>query len=255
MAIAAVKSLDTTRYSVIRATGVASETDGTFVDVSSLKKYELSSGRVSLTKLHWSIQGAGVLTLEWDATSDVMIGKYGGNGSVDYPSQGGGAIYSTSAAGTTGDINVTTDGNVTGYTLMAEVAKVSGFEAPASNTETAPADATYTTGQFVDYLVKFDEDVVVTGVPYLTYTMDACDAADRLSSTTCKGIYTSGNNTNTLLFRRTTLGDDAENGSTAFFAVGALIVLNSGTIKSSITGKAVDLNITGLTDDGGIIIT
>jgi len=256
MAISSTTLVDKTREASIRATGVASETDGIFIDVSALSKFE-TGGLVAIRKLVWSIVGAGLLTLQWEASSDVTIATIGGNGNVDFAHQVGTLQENNAGAGITGDISITTDSNVTGYTIWAQVVKVSGFEAPAVITQTRVPDAAYVTGNTMDTVVTFDEPVIVStsgGTPSILYTMDACDAASRDSATTCKAIYTSGNNTNHLTFRRTVLAGDDENGSTAFFASANIIVLNSGTILSKATSKAIDLTLAGYTDDGGITV-
>jgi len=254
MAIDKVVLKDTTKFAIITATGIASETNQNLVDVSALRKFE-TGGRVSIRKLTWMVQGVGTLDLKWDAGTDDLILNLGGNGHLDAPFQLGGNITNSEAANATGDIFLNTDSNAAKYTIWIEVVKESGYEAPSVITETRPIDDAYAVGEFIDTFVTFDEPVIVTGTPYILYTMDACDAADRESSTTCKAIYTSGNNTNTLLFRRTVLAGDDENGTTAFFQYANVIVLNSGTIVSNSSSKAIDLTLVGYTDDGGITVT
>jgi hypothetical protein len=82
---------------------------------------QLASARVTVAKLTWSVQGAGVLLLQWDADTDKTFLSLGGGGSVDFVHKG--AALENLAAGGTGDILVDTDSNVTGYTLLVDVHK------------------------------------------------------------------------------------------------------------------------------------
>lgn len=253
MAIKVVTNKDASKSATITLTGVAGESDQVAVNVSDLKKFE-TGGRVSIRNITWSVQGVGEVDLAWDAgTDDIILNMMGSGKSMSW--ERGGNFKNTEVTGATGDIFLNSGAGAAFYTVVLDVVKETGFNAPVSVFEKAPADATYLVTETVDFQVTFDEDIIVTGAPYVTYTMDACDIANRLTGTTCKAPYVSGNNTRTLTFRRTILAGDDEDGSTAFFAVGALIVLDGGTLTGKDTGAAVDLTITGLTDDGGIIIS
>jgi hypothetical protein len=104
--------------------------------------------------------------------------------------------------------------------------------APTISSVSAPADATYTTNQNMDFSVVFSESVVVTGSPSISMTVGA---------TAKSAIYTSGSGTNTLVFRYTVaIGDLDSNG----IANASPLVLNGGTIKDAATNSLASLTFT-----------
>ncbi|MDA9793393.1 hypothetical protein N9B72_02295, partial [Bacteriovoracaceae bacterium] len=101
--------------------------------------------------------------------------------------------------------------------------------APSITSITAPADATYAETQDLDFIVNFDENVIVTGTPRIQITLD---------SGTVYADYTSGDTTSALTFRYTAVNGDLD---TDGISISLSIDLNTGTIKDAAT------NISSLT--------
>lgn len=115
--------LDGAKNAVIKLTNLS---DGTGeaavlkVDVSALSGAPSS---VSIKKIHYDVSGM-VVTLLWDATTDVRIVDLGSNcGEMDYSGFGG--LPNNAGAGKTGDILLTTTGHTAGdsYTIILELVK------------------------------------------------------------------------------------------------------------------------------------
>ena len=115
--------LDGSRNAVMKFTNLS---DGTGeaavlkVDVSALSG---APGSVSIKRITYDVSGM-VVTLLWDATTDVRIVDLGSNtGVLDFSKFGG--IPNTFATGYTGDILLTTTGHTLGdsYTIILELVK------------------------------------------------------------------------------------------------------------------------------------
>ena len=101
---------------------------------------------------------------------------------------------------------------------------------------TAPADGNYTTGQNLDFVFQFDEDVVVTNTPRVEI---------QLSSGNIYANYLSGSGTNFLTFRYTVqASDNDEDGIN--FAASTIDLNTTGTISSLLTGYGANLSFSGL---------
>lgn len=89
------------------------------VDVSALNG---SPATVKIVKVHYSVSGM-VVTLLWDADTDVRILDLQGEGVFDFTCFGG--IPNTLASGYTGDILFTTTGHTSGdtYNIVLEMVK------------------------------------------------------------------------------------------------------------------------------------
>lgn len=89
------------------------------VDVSALSG---SPSRVRIKKVHYSVAGM-VLTMLWDATTDVRIMDLQGDGWFCCNEFGG--LYNNAGAGVTGDILFTTTGHTIGdsYSVILEMIK------------------------------------------------------------------------------------------------------------------------------------
>lgn len=90
------------------------------VDVSALSG---SPSSVSIKRIIYDVSGM-VVTLLWDATSDVRIVELGSNtGVLDFSSFGG--LPNNGGAGVTGDILFTTTGHTSGdsYSIVLEMTK------------------------------------------------------------------------------------------------------------------------------------
>jgi hypothetical protein len=98
---------------------------------------------------------------------------------------------------------------------------------PTLTSLAVPADGTYGTGQHLVFTAHFSENVLVTGTPYLSLTLD--------TGGTVHATYAGGSGTSDLTFDYTIVsGNDDANG----IAVGS-VNLNGGTIKDAATNAAV----------------
>ena len=106
----------------------------------------------------------------------------------------------------------------------------SGVNVDANNatiiTVTPPANATYKTGNNVDFSFQFSRSVTVTGSPRLALTVGA---------TSVYANYLSGSGSDTLVFRYTVLAGDKD---TDGIATSSPLDLNSGTIVDSSSANA-----------------
>lgn len=89
------------------------------VDVSALNDAPSS---VKINKIHYSVNGM-VVTLLWDASTDVRIVELAGDGCFDFTDFGG--LTNNGGSGVTGDILLTTTGHTSGdsYSIILEMAK------------------------------------------------------------------------------------------------------------------------------------
>ncbi len=135
------------------------------------------------------------------------------------------------AAGNSGS-GTTDSGN---YSVGTAIPTVSGVS--------APSDATYVTGQNLNYTVSFSEAVTVIttgGTPYLTLT---------IGTSAVHAVYVSGTGTTSLVFRYTVGSNDADaNG----IALSSNITLNGGTMKDA-AGNDATLAFTGSTAVGVLV--
>ena len=101
--------------------------------------------------------------------------------------------------------------------------------APSISSVSAPANATYTTGQNLDFTVNYNEAVAVVttgGSPYITLTIGSSDV---------QAVYQSGTGTTALLFRYAVTSSDIDaNG----IDLKANITLNGGTMKDAAGNNA-----------------
>lgn len=106
--------------------------------------------------------------------------------------------------------------------------------APMVNSVAVPTAKTYLAGQNLDFTVLYNENVTVTGTPYLPVT---------IGSTTVQAKYLSGSGSSNLVFRYVIqAGDTDANGIT----VASGLNLNGGTIDDAVTNHAnVALNSVG----------
>ena len=109
---------------------------------------------------------------------------------------------------------------------------ISSAVAPTVTSVSVPANATYVTGQNLDFTVNFGENVTVNttgGIPQIAITIGA---------TTRQATYISGSGTSALLFRHTVLSGDSD---TDGIAVGSLDA-NGSTLKDT-GGKDANLTL------------
>ncbi|WP_221405250.1 hypothetical protein, partial [Roseivirga seohaensis] len=130
--------------------------------------------------------------------------------------------------GLTADANQTTN----------NTASLNDKSAPTVTSVTVPSNATYVSGQNLDFTVNFSENLTVVttgGTPQLAITV---------GSTTRQAVYTSGSGTGALLFRYTVQAGDLD---TDGIAVGTLAA-NGGTLRDAATNNAnLTLNSVGAT--------
>ncbi|WP_159946465.1 LamG-like jellyroll fold domain-containing protein [Polaribacter septentrionalilitoris] len=124
----------------------------------------------------------------------------------------------TSASETTTFTVVINDGTDTNTDTTTTV--ISNAVAPAVTSVSVPTNATYTTGQNLDFTVNFSENVLVSGSPQISITV---------GSTTRQATYVSGNGSGSLVFRYTLQNGDNDNDG---ISVGNL-ALNGGTLRDS----------------------
>ncbi len=89
------------------------------VDVSALQG---APSRVDIQRIHYNVTGM-VVTMLWDATTDVRIMELAGDGWFDFCHFGG--LTNDAGAGVTGDISFTTTGATAGdsYSIVLEMTK------------------------------------------------------------------------------------------------------------------------------------
>lgn len=90
------------------------------VDVSALND---APTKVAIKRITYNVTGM-VVSLLWDATTDVKIVDLGGDsGTMDFEAFGG--VWNNAGAGVTGDILLTTTGHTAGdsYTIVLEMVK------------------------------------------------------------------------------------------------------------------------------------
>jgi hypothetical protein len=90
-----------------------------------------------------------------------------------------------------------------------------------------PADKTYAIGQNLDFIINYNDNVVVTGLPQLQLTV---------GSASINATYLSGTGTNALTFRYSVAVSDLD--LDGVDTTGAALVLNSGTLKDEFGDNA-----------------
>ncbi|WP_250459550.1 DUF4347 domain-containing protein [Microbulbifer litoralis] len=113
---------------------------------------------------------------------------------------------------------------------------------PAAASVTLPADATYGTGQSLDFSVNFDEAVTVGGgIPRLALTIGA---SARYAD------YISGSGTQTLLFRYNVQNGDNDSDG---IALNTLLDANGGTLRDSV-GNGADNNLAPIDSLAAVLV-
>ena len=136
-------------------------------------------------------------------------------------------------------------------TAIAQAADAIDANTATISSVSVPANATYTSGQNLDFTVNTSENVTVVttgGTPQITITV---------GSTVRQAVYVSGSGSNALLFRYTVQAGDAD---TDGIAIGALSA-NGGTLRDAAgNNMTLTLNSVGstaavLVDAAGSIVT
>jgi alpha-tubulin suppressor-like RCC1 family protein len=119
-----------------------------------------------------------------------------------------------------------TSGNYSTTTTQATWTRDTTGPVPQLVTSTT-ADGTYGSGTVVNVRVTFNENVTVTGSPYITLAT---------GSTTRNATYASGSGTTNINFNYTVVSGDSS--SDLDYTSAATIVLNGGTMRDSLTNAA-----------------
>lgn len=209
-----------------------------------------------------TVTGTPQLTLATGAT-DRVVNYVSGSGSSTllfvYTVQAGDAsldldYLSTTALALNGGTIKDVAGNNATLTLAAPGAAgslganknivVDGV-APAINSASVPANATYAAGQNLDFTVTYHETVTVNtggGTPYVALTLDTGGAV--------QAAYLSGSGTNTLTFRYTVAaGNQDANGIVAASA----ITLNGGTVRDAAGNNAATTGVSFASTTGVLV--
>ncbi len=112
--------------------------------------------------------------------------------------------------------------------------------APTVTSVTVPANGTYLPGNNLDFTVNFSENVIVTGMPYISLT---------IGSNSRNAMYTSGSGTTALVFRYTVQEYDSDADGININALN----LNSGTIKDG-AGNDANLTLNNVGNTAGILV-
>lgn len=121
-AVSSQTIIDGARNAVMKFTNLSDGTGESAVvkvDVSALQG---APSKVDIQKVHYNVNGM-VVTMLWDATTDVRILELSGYGCFDFRDFGG--LTNNAGAGVTGDISFTTTGATSGdsYSIVLEMTK------------------------------------------------------------------------------------------------------------------------------------
>ncbi|MDP2542038.1 hypothetical protein CSC81_08155 [Tenacibaculum discolor] len=120
---------------------------------------------------------------------------------------------------------------------------ISNAVGPTVSSVSVPANATYVTGENLDFTVNFDENITVNttgGIPQIAITIGA---------TTRQATYISGSGTSALVFRHTVLTGDLD---TDGIAVGSLAA-NGSTLKDA-GGKDANLTLNSVGSTAAVLV-
>lgn len=129
MAFASTTLVDDTFKTIVRASGIGNETKNLLLDASELLG-ATASPNLSIAKIYYEIIGSGTLTFYFDAETDeeakTLTGKgvYGLRVNEPKIKQEDTGVTLTNP---TGDVLVSTDNNITKYSLVIEFIKEEGF--------------------------------------------------------------------------------------------------------------------------------
>lgn len=121
-AVSSQTIIDGARNAVMKFTNLSDGTGESAVvkvDVSALQG---APSKVRIDKVHYCVNGM-VVTMLWDATTDVRIIELSGDGWLDFRDFGG--LTNNAGDGVTGDISFTTTGHTSGdsYSIVLEMSK------------------------------------------------------------------------------------------------------------------------------------
>lgn len=130
MAITSTTLVDDSFKTIVKASGVGSETKELLLDASELSGAS-ASPNLSIAHLYYEILGTGNITLFFDAETDEEIsttfsgrGNYGLKKDEPKIKQGDTGV---TLVNPTGDVLLSSDSNVTSYNIIIEFRKEKGF--------------------------------------------------------------------------------------------------------------------------------
>ena len=203
------------------------------VAVTGTPQITLETGTTDRTVNYTSGSGSNTLTFNYTVQAGDL------SADLDYVATNSLALNSGTirdAAGNNATLTLPTPGAAN--SLGNNKAIVIDGVNPTVNSVSVPANATYTSGQNLDFTVNLSENITVNttgGSPQIAIT---------IGSTTQQAVYQSGSGTSALLFRYTVQAGDLD---TDGIAVGALNA-NSGTLQDNAGNNAnLTLNSIGST--------
>ena len=121
MTISTTTLIDDGFKTIIKASGVGNETEQLLVDASELLN-ATSEPKVSIANVYYEIEGTGKINLNFDSEESILVINSNGN----YGLKPGEPKKKSVSTGS-GDILLTSDGDVTSYNLVIECHKETGF--------------------------------------------------------------------------------------------------------------------------------
>lgn len=139
--------------------------------------------------------GSTLLVFEFQVSA-TMIDTNGFNSISNSISLNAGTIKDS--VGNSANLDITAF--VAGAVAYSSSVKING-QLPSVISVTAPPNATYTSADNLDFILEFDREVVVSGIPYLLLT---------IGSTQRQAQYVSGDGSRELIFRYTAIPGDVD---------------------------------------------
>ena len=121
MTILTTTLIDDNFKTIIKASGVGNETEQLLVDASELLN-ATSEPKVSIANVYYEVEGTGKINLNFDSEESILVINSNGN----YGLKPGEPKKKSVSTGS-GDILLTSDGDVTSYNLVIECHKETGF--------------------------------------------------------------------------------------------------------------------------------
>jgi hypothetical protein len=121
MTISTTTLVDDSFKVIVRANGVGSETKQILVNALELNN-ATSEPKISIANVYYEIEGGGNITLLFDENEEALVISKNGN----YGLKPGEPKIKATLSGN-GNVLLTSDGDVTGYNLVIECHKETGF--------------------------------------------------------------------------------------------------------------------------------
>jgi hypothetical protein len=121
MTISTTTLVDDSFKTIIKASGVGNETEQLLLDASELLN-ATSEPKVSIANVYFEVEGTGKINFNFDSEESIL--EISGNGNYGLKP---GEPKKKSVSTGSGDILLTSDGDVTSYNLVIECHKETGF--------------------------------------------------------------------------------------------------------------------------------